>query len=298
MTHAPTRFPKSQEEELNVLLSRKSKKEPIAWLVVTTGVRAGERIALTGAPLVIGRAEDADLQLMDTKVSEHHARLFLDGTQWVIEEASPRHETFVNDLRVAEYVLRDGDRIRIGRSILKLVSGPDSESRCADEVFHAATHDALTLVGSSASFQEALARETNRARRHDKPLALLFLDVDGFSALNDEVGDAVGSAVLQMLCARLRPHLRQQDLVARVGDDEFAVLLPEMSSAALLGVAENLRARASEDLFVVDDKSVRITVSAGVASFDPAANDETFTALARKGLERAREEGGDRVGII
>lgn len=295
MTHATDRPSKSTEEDPNAVFSSDSKDRPVAWLVVTTGGRSGERIPLTGEPIVIGRGEDADLRLTDLNVSESHARLYLDGSQWVVEEAHPGNETFVNDLQVPEYVLRDGDRIRIGRSILKLVSGPDCESRSIDEVFHASTHDALTLVGSRAAFQGALARETNRARRHDKPLALLFLDVDGFSALNEKMGDAVGSAILQMLCDRLRPHLRLHDLVARVGDDEFAVLLPETSEGSVLGLADTLREKSSAAPYVVGEHTVHVTVSAGVASFDKDSSDEAFTELARKGLERARMLGGDQV---
>lgn len=268
----------------------------LAWLVVTGGARAGERVPLYGDPIILGRAEDADVRLPESSVSEHHARLFNDRGQWVVQDAGGGHETFVNDLRIGEYALRDGDRIRIGRSILKLVSGPDSEKRCHDELFRVSTHDALTSVGSREAFREALARETSRARRHGRALSLLLLDVDGFSALNAKLGDAGGSAILQMLCARLRPHLRRQDVVARVGDDEFAVLLPETGPEEMLAMAEKLRSLASADPFLVEDDEVRVTVSAGVAALEGAEADEQLAIRAREGVENARRAGGDQVG--
>src|SRR5690606_26900836 len=111
------------------------------------------------------------------------------------------------------------------------------------------------------------------------------------------LGDAAGSAILQMLCARLRPHLRRRDVVARVGDDEFAVLLPETGPDELLPVAESLRAKASADPFRVDGVDVRVTVSAGVATLGAPEPDESLAARARQGVEIARHAGGDRVGV-
>lgn len=268
----------------------------LAWLVITSGPREGERVALYGDPIILGRAEDADVRLPERAISEHHARLFNDRGQWVVEDAGGGHDTFVNDLRIGEYALRDGDRIRIGRSILKLISGPDSDKRCQDELFRVSTHDALTSVGSRVAFREALARETGRARRYGRPLSLLRLDVDGFSALNQKLGDAGGSAILQMLCARLRPHLRRQDVVARVGDDEFAVLLPETAADELMEMAERLRARASADPYLVDGAEVRVSVSAGVATLRADEADEQLAVRARRGVDNARDAGGDRVG--
>lgn len=292
MTHAVTQS--SPSPRATTLGDSKNAR---AWLLVAAGARKGERFPLDGSSVTIGRAEGVDIRLTDPGVTDVHARVYLDQDQWVVEDVEGKHETFVNDLRVREYAIRDGDRIRLGRSILKLVSGPDSETRCENELFQTSTQDALTLVGSRASFEQALARETGRARRHAKPLALLVLDVDGFTALNDARGDAVGSAVLQMLCARLRPHLRLQDLVARIGDDEFAILLPETSQASMRDVGEKLCALASAEPFNVDGDEVRVTVSGGVASFDPVESDEAFARRARAAVDAACAAGGDRLHL-
>src|SRR5689334_8696592 len=104
-----------------------------------------------------------------------------------------------------------------------------------------ATTDTLTGLANHRAFQERLRAEALRASRHDRSVALALVDVDHFKAVNDAGGHAVGDQVLRAVAGHLREHLRAEDLLARVGGDEFAVLLPEADAVAAAAALERAR---------------------------------------------------------
>jgi diguanylate cyclase len=101
--------------------------------------------------------------------------------------------------------------------------------------------DALTGLGNRRAFDEGLAREINRSRRQHRPLAALYVDLDGFKALNDREGHGRGDEVLAAVAATLAASLREIDVVARLGGDEFCALLPDTDCVAAAEVADRLR---------------------------------------------------------
>ena len=109
---------------------------------------------------------------------------------------------------------------------------------------HEATHDHLTDLHNPASFYEHLSGAMSRARRRGFEVAVLFIDLDDFKAINDSFGHQEGNRVLREVAERLRGSLRETDLAARFGGDEFVVLLEEVASASeALGVAERIQER-------------------------------------------------------
>ena len=112
--------------------------------------------------------------------------------------------------------------------------------RLENQLQEIADRDALTGLFSRRRFQEELEREVSRARRHGRPGALLLLDLDGFKQVNDTLGHAAGDELLTRIGEALRSILRDSDVLARIGGDEFALILPDTDVAAARVVGEKL----------------------------------------------------------
>jgi diguanylate cyclase (GGDEF)-like protein len=140
------------------------------------------------------------------------------------------------------------------------------------------------------------AREVARSLRSGHTLCLLMIDVDHFKALNDTFGHSAGDMALQGVVTQISGLLRTQDLLARSGGEEFAILLPETSRDRGQLVAERLRAEVEGMDFRYEDSTLRLTVSIGVATLDPHCAD--FEALMRRAdsaMYTAKRLGRNRV---
>jgi diguanylate cyclase (GGDEF)-like protein/PAS domain S-box-containing protein len=143
---------------------------------------------------------------------------------------------------------------------------------------HLADHDALTGLINRRRFEEELERHLVEGRRYGMTGALLVLDLDGFKAVNDEHGHKAGDNVLCAVAAALTNRLRESDIVARIGGDEFAVLLPRASAAEAEKVCESLEQAIPGEVPAPGEH--RIEVSVGFAAFaeDVTSVDEILTA--------------------
>jgi diguanylate cyclase (GGDEF)-like protein len=148
--------------------------------------------------------------------------------------------------------------------------------------------DALTGLANHRAFQERLHAEVARARRHERPLALALIDVDHFKAINDSAGHAAGDRVLAALGERLGGLLRQEDVLARIGGDEFALLLPETDEVEARAVLE--RAREQLDRAPLVD-GIRVRISAGICALEHAGDGEALMRLADGALYWSKEHG-------
>ncbi|WP_051971416.1 sensor domain-containing diguanylate cyclase [Massilia sp. 9096] len=156
--------------------------------------------------------------------------------------------------------------------------------------------DHLTGVANRRAFFEAAELELTRNRRQPRPTALIVLDADHFKCINDRHGHPGGDAVLRQLGHLLMATFRQVDVVARVGGEEFAVLLPSCDLDGALAVAERLRALVARQAVAFEDARIEYTISAGVAACDgEALNLETLMKRADRALYVAKAGGRNRV---
>jgi diguanylate cyclase (GGDEF)-like protein len=159
-----------------------------------------------------------------------------------------------------------------------------------------AISDPLTGLHNRRSFQARLAEETQRARRSGSPFALLMIDLDHFKALNDRHGHPAGDAALVVVAGIFRQQLRSVDLPARIGGEEFGVLLPDSDEQAALMAGERLRAAIAACPIVHQDATLTITASIGVAwSGGGADTDEELLRAADRALYAAKRAGRNRV---
>ena len=209
-------------------------------------------------------------------MSRHHARITaVQNRGYVIEDLGSTNGTYVNDEKLAKErcILKDGDQIRVGRSILKFMTGTNLEANYHEEIYRLMTVDALTQVYNKRYFGEALEREYNRAHRYKRDLSLVLFDVDHFKVVNDTHGHLAGDAILRQVAAEVKPRLREQDIFARVGGEEFAMLLPEIGREGAMITAEKARRIIEAATFAFEKITAKITVSVGVTSLDPRSRE-------------------------
>ena len=185
---------------------------------------------------------------------------------------------------------REPSEDEVGRlEELATSAGPAVENaRRFREARQMADLDALTNLHNRRYFHEMLARECSRAHRYDRHLALVVFDIDDFKAINDRIGHLAADAVLAAVAERLQSVVRAADIACRVGGDEFAVILPESTTAD----AEQLYRRVQ---FAVGSRPVgpfeRLHLSAGIAELRPDDDGKTFFERADEALYRAKEGG-------
>jgi diguanylate cyclase (GGDEF)-like protein len=166
----------------------------------------------------------------------------------------------------------------------------------AEEARHAAVRDHLTGIGNRRALFDAAETELQRWRRMPRPLSLLLIDADHFKGINDRHGHPAGDAVLRHIAGQMLATFRQVDVVARIGGEEFAVLLPSANLGSALRVAERLRATLAAKPAATDAGPVGCTVSIGVAIMDDeTAGVEALLKRADEALYAAKNGGRNRV---
>jgi diguanylate cyclase (GGDEF)-like protein len=270
-----------------------------ATLTVLKGPRTGEVIPIREGEILIGRGDDADVQVVAEGVSRRHARItVVDGRYW-LEDLGSTNGTICGGAVLDEpHELRDGERINLGgRVILRFTREGELEESLRYRLYELATRDALTQAYNRRHFDERVGSEWPWALRHGKTCALLMLDIDHFKAVNDTHGHPAGDLVLKAVVDAIHATVRREDLVARMGGEEFAVFCRTTDLPAALVLAERLRARVAQTAVPWRGTKIRVTVSIGVAT----STDEGVTTppqlceCADRRLYQAKERGRDRV---
>lgn len=215
-------------------------------------------------PGEIGRIE---LRVEHEDGSLHHIRSFADVTS----DAQGRHRLFgaVEDIT---------ERVRL-----------------AQQLEYQAHTDSLTGLLNRGYFLEMAEKELSRARRYHYPVALAMLDLDYFKAVNDSHGHEVGDRVLQEFATICRESLRDSDLLARIGGEEFVILFPETGGEEAGEVAERIRtAVAATRVATPLGHALRFTVSVGIAAHQPEQNIDGLLSSADRALYDAKRSGRNR----
>ena len=183
---------------------------------------------------------------------------------------------------------------------LKIKTLQDSLKKSNQALTELSNTDPLTHLSNRRFLMKTLEKELQRCERSQKPMALIMVDVDHFKPVNDTYGHQQGDVVLQTLADQMKAHLRDYDLAARFGGEEFALVLPETALAEAVQVAERLRIAISELRIPADHNEIRLTISLGVATY-PHPKVRTVDNLileADRALYNAKERGRNRVETI
>ncbi|MFM7408010.1 MAG: diguanylate cyclase [Cuspidothrix sp.] len=159
-----------------------------------------------------------------------------------------------------------------------------------------ANTDSLTGVWNRRYLLNLAEQETQRCRRYHRPLSVLMIDIDHFKGINDNYGHAIGDEVLIKMTEIVSNYLRSVDVLGRFGGEEFVALLPETNRKSALITAERIRENIEKITIPVQEKSVSITVSIGVGSYQKGdANIDILLQRADEALYKAKRQGRNRV---
>jgi two-component system, cell cycle response regulator len=267
-----------------------------ACLVVIYGLELGKKFNLTRPQMIIGRSSKADVQIDQEAVSRNHCKIINTGNAVLLRDMGSTNGTYVNDEMIDEYVLRDGDFIKVGRCIFKFLSGSNIENAYHEEIYRLTTVDGLTQIFNRRYFIETLEREIGRALRYRRELSLIMFDVDRFKQVNDTHGHLAGDYVLKHLASVIRARIRREDVLARYGGEEFGIVLPEIDHYNAMQFAEKVRRLIEQADFRFEDSAIPVTVSVGVACLRGEVEDVLeFVKVADDNLFAAKEAGRNRV---
>jgi diguanylate cyclase (GGDEF)-like protein len=173
-----------------------------------------------------------------------------------------------------------------------MVSLAIAQAELLGELARRATTDSLTGLLNQGEFHNRLRQEHARALRYGRPLALVLFDLDHFKAINDSLGHQVGDRTLKAVAEALAPQVRPQDVLGRVGGEEFGLILPEAAPGEAYRVAERLRAVVEG---MKHDDLPHITVSAGVAEIAADRGIDVLYTDADRAMYEAKRGGRNRV---
>ncbi len=287
---------------------RSTRGERRPALVSLSGDQIAVPIPLERNEVTLGRAIEADVRVNDHRASRLHARIIAErpasGGEIMcrIVDLGSTNGTLLNGTPITESPLVDGDKIIIGEQLYRFEMLDEIDREFQQQVHRLLAHDDLTGLLTSKSFFSELRREAVRAAAESMPFCVLMMDLDHFKQVNDTYGHLVGSQTLEILGRLIKEALRAGDVAARFGGEEFAAFLLDADYAQGLVAAERVRTSVEQYEFPAarsdstQAKTLRITISIGVAAFpDDATDPIELVELADSALYRAKRNGRNQI---
>lgn len=284
---------------LNLARVRDLAHEPM--FLVCRGVQRGRPIPIREGVWTLGRGPVCDLSLQGRGISRTHLRVeSLPEHGVIISDANSTNGVFVNGARVRHQVLHDGDTLQIGpETVLRFMYAPACETALRVRQYERSIVDELTGVHNRRYLMESLEHELAFALRHEQPLCLMLVDIDHFKLVNDCCGHQAGDSVLKQVAERIADTLRVEDVFARLGGEEFAIITRGLQAGASREVADRVRTLVAASGFPWQDDMIACTISIGATMLRPTEALDASVLLKRTddNLYRAKSGGRNRVVI-
>lgn len=278
-----------------------STRRPV--LLVLEGHRPERVHVLAEGGTTLGRDPACEIALVDSTASRRHARIELahedGGPVATVADLGSTNGTMVNGERLTgPRVLHEHDKLRIGGTLFAYLLRDDLELEADRRLVRLATTDDLTGLLNRGAFDRELAREFERARRYERPLALMLFDLDHFKRVNDTYGHPIGDQVLRAVGKVVLSTVRACDLSGRYGGEEFAVAYAETTLEGAAAAAERIRKALSRTTFRTDRGEFGVTISAGVGGLTPNVTLNDLVRRTDAALYEAKQAGRDRIVVV
>lgn len=268
-----------------------------ARLVVIQGPELGRQFTLKTDAVVVGRADDCDLRLSASGISRRHCRIESNGRQLWIEDLGSTNHTRINEVVVERQALTDGDRIRLGQTVLKFIGADNPEAAWLEKMHDEASLDPDTGLFNRHHFLAQLEAAVAGANANPEESGggVVYLNLDESAAIRDRVGMSGIDQLLGRIGRRLDEVLRTEDMAARLGEHSLVVLAPGLDAAALDKLAEALRRCISDRVFALGRQEVAASASLGICPFSLRIGEaDMLLVCAARAADQAQADGGNR----
>lgn len=269
---------------------------PIAGLYAREDARPGPDALRTGSPVVFPGQDEIAESYPAIATAMRGARLEGLALFPLLRDHAPLGlvAVFFEERRPLE-----SDALELVQAICRQAAQALARIRLQEELAHLALHDQLTGLANRSLLREYIDAALATSARTTQPVAMMFLDLDGFKRVNDRLGHPAGDRVLREVAERLRAVVRESDVIGRFGGDEFVVLCPETDDAEALVIAERLREVVAQPMAWLPGEFA-VSASVGVVIHRAAERGSTvdeLLELADAEMYRAKSAGRNRVSI-
>jgi diguanylate cyclase (GGDEF)-like protein len=256
-----------------------------------------------GVPgLKAARTEDPDLILLDLDMPDisgfdvcrslkADAELCMIPVLFLSGSTTPEDKIIGLDLGAVDYVTKPFDAFELRARVRAALR----TKHLQDMLFEHAHIDPLTGLPNRRALMERMQQEWARIERHAGRLSFIMADIDGFKGVNDRYGHHVGDKILQQVAGVLNEQCRENDLPARFGGDELAIVVPGENAAAAVHLAERCRREIARTCIAVRQETVAVTASFGVADLEGVTSLGALMRRADEALYRAKAAGRNQV---
>jgi two-component system, cell cycle response regulator len=269
-------------------------------LIVIGGHLNGTIFEINKALMSVGRNNDCDIHLNYPGISRVHFTIY-SGKDVYIEDLKSSNGTYLNDQRISEKViLQSGDTINLGQVAFKFFRKDSAEINAHVKLIDQATKDGLTGCFNKRYLFDVLERELKQTYQSGENLSLIVIDIDFFKKLNDTQGHDAGDFILKSMAAVIaQQHIRERDVFARFGGEEFVILLMDTASNQAFQIAENIRRTIEQQVFLYSRKPTQITVSIGVAETNSKnmMNAQDLFKHADQALYQSKQTGRNKTTV-
>lgn len=270
-------------------------------LTLMSGTEVGRVFTLNIGTHVIGRQAQASIQIAHESISRRHTEVLVrPGGRTFVRDLRSTNGTKINETPIQNTSIEvmPGDRIRLSKTVVVQFEMKDAlEREVQEDLYSSAIRDGLTGVYNKRFLQDRAEQEVAYAGRHNTLLSVVIFDLDHFKQVNDTYGHPAGDQVLVEVAQRVHNALRAEDILARIGGEEFAILMRGTSRREAMLAAERIRESVAAAPVVHDGHPIKVTLSLGVATLSKGASTpsaSSFLAQADALLYQAKEQGRNR----
>ncbi len=274
-------------------------------LVLLTGPieQMGKQWFLNKSQMTIGRGHESDIFVDDKSVSKTHCQLLIAGQKVSLVDIGSTNGTEAGGQKLGPnqpVALKNNEHIKLGNVLFKFLEKGNIEAVTQQKVLDRSMIDALTEINNRGAYDIRIDELFKRAKLTETPFSMVVFDIDFFKKVNDTYGHTAGDYVLKELSAVVQKQLiRQNDFFARIGGEEFALLMAGCPLKRAVEISERIRSTIEKHVFIFDQAIIPITISIGVSTLETEMTiPKHLYEKADQALYVSKQNGRNRVSTI